>query len=195
MRLTSSAAFDLEALHVGDPTFAGWLTTAAYFSTATMCVLCALRLDRHAGARERLRVRLVWWSLAVLVLFLGANKQLDLQTLFTAVGREIAKGAGWYAYRRTVQAWFVAALATVSLAALVAAGWALRREWRRRRLALIGLAILVGFVLVRAASFHHLGAALDWELEGPAFQTVPELLGIACIAISAANALFHEARG
>ena len=179
---------------IGDPTFMGWFTVAAYAVGGGLAAWTGGRKVDGDGKSQR-RSKRVWLAVAVLMMCLCINKQLDLQTLFTAVGREIAKGAGWYAYRRTVQAWFVAALATVSLAALVAAGWALRREWRRRRLALIGLAILVGFVLVRAASFHHLGAALDWELEGPAFQTVPELLGIACIAISAANALFHEARG
>jgi len=186
---------DLEALHVGDPTFVGWFTTAAYFAAAMVCVLCALRLDRDAEGRERLRARFLWWSLAVFVFFLGINKELDLQTFFTAVGREIAKAGGWYAHARTVQAWFVATLATATLAALAAAGWGLRREWRRRKLAVVGLVVLVGFVLVRAAAFYHVGEALDWELEGPWSQAIPELLGIACITISAANALFREARG
>jgi hypothetical protein len=46
---------------------------------------------------------------------LGINKQLDLQTALTELGRVLALSQGWYEQRQVVQFWFIAALAATCL--------------------------------------------------------------------------------
>jgi len=151
---------------IGDPTFVGWLTVAAYFGTAALCGLVAVR--------GRGRARWLWWSLALLLVVLGINKQLDLQSWFTAVGRAISRAQGWYGLRRMLQFWFIVAVAGAFGALLLLAVWILRAEMRRYWPALLGMSGLLGFVLVRAASFHHvdllinrrvIGVRINWLLE------------------------------
>ncbi len=92
--------YDRWKLGIGEPTIAEWLTTAAFITTAILCwgyARCPESFRKH---------RLFWGSLAVALLILGINKQLDLHTLLETVGREVAKTYGWYSQRRTIQIFF-----------------------------------------------------------------------------------------
>src|SRR5438105_1302226 len=75
---------------IGDPTFIGWLTVVAYAGAAVLCIRDALR-EKEAPAR-----RAFWSILGVMMILLGINKQLDLQTWLTITGRRIALTEGWY---------------------------------------------------------------------------------------------------
>lgn len=104
-----------------------WVVVGAYLSAAGL----ALLLVRQTSSRERL----FWLIVLVLSLALGLNKQLDLQSNFTSFFREMARAQGWYGSRRTVQAFFIAALAGGMLAGgalLVTAGAALALVQRSR---------------------------------------------------------------
>jgi len=169
---------------IGDPTLMGWLTSAAYAAAAFLCAACALRTDAAPNSHRHERILL--WSLAGLLLALGVNKQLDLQSYFTMVGKRIAAAQGWYEQRRTVQRWFVIAVAATGVAGFALACWFLRKALRRYWLAMAGFAFLVGFVIIRAASIHHVDKWLKKELVGLRMNWLLELGGILCIAVSAA---------
>ena len=94
---------------IGDPTWIGWITTVAYFIGAAMCTLAF----RRAGANRRSSAP-GWLMLAIALVLLGINKQLDLQILLTEIGRSLAQHYGWYQQRRTIQTAFIAMLATTS---------------------------------------------------------------------------------
>jgi len=176
-------------LVIRDPTVMGWVTTAAFILAAVLCAACARRAEHLVGPR------IFWWSLAVALLLLGVNKQLDLQFWLTAVGRQLARTHGWYSRRRTVQIWFVAGVATAGLFLAMLAGWTMRRWWRETWLALLGLAILIAFVVIRAASIHHVDEMLRLELAGLRFTRILELGGIGCIGTAAAlNMTDHRKR-
>jgi len=64
----------------------GWFTVFSYFA----CSLAAFFASRAARDAER-RAFLFWSAICLLMIFLGINKQLDLQSLFTEVGRQIAR--------------------------------------------------------------------------------------------------------
>src|SRR2546423_5657387 len=85
---------------IGDPTFIGWVTVVAYFVAAYFC----WRASRN-GLHGR-KVRWFWTGLTALLVFLGFNKQLDLQTALTFIGKDFAKATGWYENRRVVQVFF-----------------------------------------------------------------------------------------
>ena len=61
-----------------------------------------------------------WFALCGVMVFLGFNKQLDLQTCFTQVGRDMAHSEGWYESRRTVQLIFIVILVLLGLAIIAA---------------------------------------------------------------------------
>src|SRR5687768_17295721 len=125
MDITPLFAFtdgDRWRLGIGDPTVMGWLTVVGYFVAAFLCWRAATK-----GSAAR-KVRWFWTALAVLLLFLGFNKQLDLQTAFTFLARDFAKATGWYENRRIVQGIFVVMIALGGMATSVALFWFYRRE-------------------------------------------------------------------
>ena len=116
------------------------------------------------------------------------NKQLDLQSLLTNIGRIVANQGGWYDQRRTIQFWFVVAIGLASVAAFVFLAWKTRSIFKGRTLLLLGLSMLLLFVVMRAASFHHVGVFLEQRILGFKLNWILELGSIALVAVSAVQA-------
>lgn len=155
---------------IGDPTPVGWLTVVAYALAAWQC----LRLARSTAVPMPGREAALWWMLGIGLCALCVNKQLDLQSALTEIGRVIARYQGWYAERREVQREFMIGIAGVATLAMVALGLLARRAPRPTLLALSGSVCLLAFIVIRAASFHHfdrfigsayLGLRANWILE------------------------------
>jgi hypothetical protein len=198
---------------IGDPTVVGWVTVAAYFAAAWLCLRAARRAGERdparaatvpgaaallpavlalAGARRHLqalapvvRVRALWLSLAVGLCALGVNKQLDLQTALTELGRMLARSQGWYEERREVQMAFIGGV-------LLAGLWTFRAVWllargnlARLRAALLGMVFLLCFVAIRASSMHHVDILLGVRVGGLKMNAILELGGIALVALGA----------
>ncbi|MGD9790397.1 MAG: hypothetical protein AB7Q00_00920 [Phycisphaerales bacterium] len=147
-------------LGIGDPTVWGWLSTAMYFVTAWLCWR-AWRRERAEQGRDRGGLKPEFWAvLGVLVLLLGINKQLDLQTWMTSVARKAAKSEGWYTRRHEVQLVFLAVMGIAGVGGVGVVAWSLRRVWRRYWLGMAGMAALLAYVALRASSFHRLDDVL-----------------------------------
>jgi hypothetical protein len=119
------------------------------------------------------------------------NKQLDLQSLFTDIGRTLATRWGWYDERRTIQLLFVIAAAAAGTAMVIYIASKTRSILRERKLLLFGLAFLLTFIVIRAASFHHVATVLAAEVLGVRVNGILELTGILMIALSAARSIFR----
>lgn len=169
---------------IGDPTFMGWLTVAAYAAAAAVSLVAALR--QPVSGPEGRRSRRVWIGVSVLMAALCVNKQLDLQSLLTDVGRVIAHAQGWYDQRRLVQRWFVAAVAAGGAIALAALAWRLRSVMKGRLVLLFGLGFLLMFIIIRAASFHHVDELLGVRIIGLRVNWILELTGIGLVGLGAA---------
>ncbi len=160
---------------LGDPTPMGWITVLAYGVSVALCWRCA----RH------LPVPVFWWGITAALFFLGLNKQLDLQTWFTQLGRDMAKRDGWYGQRHHYQVEFIAIMGGVFLAAAVAIALALRGHWLAYLRVWGGMALLLFFIVVRAASFHHVDALLMSDIGGMRLNWVFELGALALIGSGA----------
>lgn len=171
---------------IGDPTFFGWLTVLAYIVAAGVCALCVVRAERIFGEQHLLQHRLIWSVLAFGMLFLSINKQLDIQSWFTAVIKTIAYEQGWYEFGQRAQVVFIAGMAIVSLVMLVIGIWFFRHVWRQYWLLGLGLLFIARFVIVRAATFY--GVSLP-ELSrftgGFRITWMLEFLGAVVIALAA----------
>jgi hypothetical protein len=160
---------------IGDPTPVGWVTVLAYGLAAVSCFRCA----RHLPAP------VFWWGITAALVFLGLNKQLDLQTWFTQMARDMAKRDGWYEQRRHYQVEFIAVMGGLFVAIAVAVALALRGHWRAYLKVWGGMALLLFFIVVRAASFHHVDSLLMSDLGGMKLNWVFELGALALIGVGA----------
>ncbi|HPC59181.1 MAG TPA: hypothetical protein PKX23_00855 [Verrucomicrobiota bacterium] len=168
---------------IGDPSFMGWFTVAAYALAAAAAALTAARPAlRRPGEPWRERV---WWGVAMLLAFLCVNKQLDLQSLLTDIGRVIARQQGWYEHRRDFQKWAVVGVV------LMASGfggwfiWRFRGFWLSHKLLVAGLFFLVTFICVRMVSFHHVDEVLGLRPAGFKMNWLLELTGIFLVLAAA----------
>src|SRR5688572_4959349 len=137
---------------IGDPTVMGWVTVAAYFFASALCFRVALVMATRAPLDVRLQSSIFWTAFAVLMAFLGVNKQLDLQTWLTQFGKDLAQQGGWYEQRRSVQAAFVTLVAISGMLALAILTRLTKRTFHQTWVALTGGLFLGCFILVRASS-------------------------------------------
>lgn len=168
---------------IGDPTIGGWITVVVYLLAAVLCWRVLQLLDVRTPKRERRLWRLLFW----LLVGLGVNKQLDLQTALTELGRVLAFQQGWYGERRVVQVAFVVMVGLVAVGAggtLLAMARHLPKATKR---AVTGLVMLLGFVAVRASSFHHVDQLLGSSLLGLKANWLLELGGLSVICYGAAK--------
>lgn len=174
---------------IGDPTPLGWIVVGAYFLAAGLCVR-AMRRERAlpSATPGASTVARLWLALAVTMVLLGINKQLDLQTALTELGKSTAMAQGWYADRRPVQLGFMASVGAGSLAVVALVLRAARGRMRELGLAITGAAFVAAFVVLRACSFHHLDRWLGAGFGVFRLSWMLELAGIACIAIGARRA-------
>jgi hypothetical protein len=172
---------------IGDPSFMGWVTVVAYFVAAFACYRAYRRSREVAtrGASAERRVAFLWFGFMALLLALGVNKQLDLQSLLTEIGRRLAYGQGWYEERRAVQRAFVVAVAVAGGSVGLGLVAIARGHIVRLLPALGGACFLLVFVLVRASSFHHVDAFIATDLCGLRMNWIFELGGIAFIGFTA----------
>ncbi len=168
---------------IGDPTVFGWLTVLAYLFAAGLALRAARRSRAIEG--EATGPRSTWLLLAIGFVLLGINKQLDLQSALTETGRVLARRDGWYEHRRTVQLAFIAAVLAVGATVVGLVVWWSRTALRRMWVALLGTALVVTFVLVRAASFHRVDAFLGERVLGLRWNWLLELGGISITALGA----------
>lgn len=159
---------------------ADWITVAAYFVVAALAVLAA----SHA-APQRGRERAFWKITAVLMIFLGINEVFDFQTVLTIAGREWALEQGWYEDRRIYQFEFIMALVVIAIAAGAAMLRLTRRTHRSVRAALLGLVFIGAFVLIRAASFHHVTTLMGAGPDAFTVGSMQEMLGIVIVGAAA----------
>lgn len=169
---------------IGDPTVMGWLTVFAYLLTALLCAGAARTAappsDSPWTERQR-RLRRFWFGLTVMLVLLGINKQFDLQTLLTEVGKDLAIEQGWYRSRRAVQGVFVKLVAFVALTTACVLSYRMRKLLRHTLWPLLGMVALLSFIVIRAASFHHIDLLLRSEVFGIQTNWALELSGIAMV--------------
>jgi hypothetical protein len=150
-----------ETTLVGDPTVLGWTTFALYF----IAVVLSFRAAKIFRSQNQAVVGQVWTWIASVLLVLGLNKQLDLQTWLIHFAGRIAKRERVYEYRRMWHALFFVGLITVSL--IVALRWSakLRVFARQVPMAAAGCASVTAYVVVRAASIDQVDRLLGFDLE------------------------------
>jgi len=138
------------------------------------------------------REKRFWLLVGLGVLALGINKQLDLQTQFTAIMRDMARADGWFEMRRDLQAAFIRWLLIGLAIGGLALAWLTRELGGPVRVALLGVLLLCGFVALRAASFHHVDMLLRTMIFGTRAWVVIELAGVLLVGTGAGWSILRE---
>jgi len=161
---------------IGDPTLGGWITVVLYFLAMVSCWVTARRCET--------KERRIWAAISILFLGLGINKQLDLQSALTEFGRVLAYQEGWYDQRQAVQLAFIVVVAAVCACAVITLLiWTYLSPiptW----LALSGTTLVIGFVLIRAASFHHIDRFIGNTVLGATWNWILEMGGISVVLLA-----------
>lgn len=169
---------------IGDASVGGWITVFLYLVAAWMAwrVLRDAPAPRSRGERHE---RWFWRLLLVGLVLLALNKQLDLQSALTEAGRIVANEGGWYEDRRQVQLAFIAGMAIMGLTFFVSILYLTRRAPSSTWWTLLGATGLVGFVVARAASFHHVDEAIGQQVGGLRVNWLLEMGALLVIVVGA----------
>ena len=160
---------------IGDPTVGGWITVLLYFLAVISCW--------RTARKSQLLDRKIWYAISILFFALGSNKQLDLQSALTEIGRVIALEEGWYGQRETVQLYFIIGVALFcGWAAITLLVWA-RRSPLPTWLALVGTTLVIGYVAIRA-SFHHIDRFIGSTVLGFRWNWLLEMGGITVVLLA-----------
>ncbi len=166
---------------IGDPTIGGWVTVGFY---ALAIYLCWRVIDALPEKRRRLE-GMVWRVLFWLLVGMGINKQLDLQSALTELGRIVAFTQGWYGERQWVQRAFVISVVAFALVLSLALARLTRRLPLPTRTSVFGWIVLMAFVAIRAASFHHFDVFIGHEVLGARVNWVMEVGALLIICLGA----------
>lgn len=172
---------------IGDPTWIGWTTVVAYLIAAWLCVRAGWR-TRNNPQRPAEKTTAIWFTFAASLFFLGANKQLDLQTAFIELGSHLARGEGWYQQRRPAQIIFVLVLGLAIATAVFVAVSKQRHFFKSHALTLLGSIFLAAFVFLRAAIFNHVDDDAGFGLGEGQWLDSLELAGILCFIAASLRA-------
>jgi hypothetical protein len=132
----------------GDPLLSGTIFMVSYGVTA----LLIFKASREATARER-----HYWRLCgSLFLFQVVNTNLDLHALIWTTGRCLSHAQGWHDQRKEVQIAVLIGLALIVALIMLVVLIVFFRNIFRNFLLTLGVAIAIGFTMVKGISYHNL---------------------------------------
>ena len=174
---------------IGDPSIMGWVTVWAYFTTALLALILGCKSKRKFPPETCKAQRNFWLIVSVVMLSLAVNKQLDLQSLITAMGKYYAIRDGWYDNKRVIQFAVISAILAIAALSLALFFYHMRDLLKTNWLAILGLIFLMVYIVTRATSFHHMDIFIHIDIAGLRMNWLFELGGISAIAISTASKL------
>ena len=177
----------------GDNDLVGWMITLAYFLAALLCTAAFRDEARSYRLVGRLQRPAFWLVLTALLVLLGFNKQLDLQTFVMSTGDELVTSARLEAHGRLLKLVSLLTLALTGAAIVLAMLLYIGRHWRLYLLAFVGLMYLGVFIVLRAAD----SLPVLNEINRRYYESIHlllELCGVLMIGASAARAVYRETR-
>jgi hypothetical protein len=164
---------------IGDPTIMGWITVGDYLLVSILCFLVARRAEQGR----------IWAGLGVVTLLLGGIKATNFLTFFTQFGRAVSRTQQWYDNRQLFQIVLMLTAVLLLLGLILLTLIAFRNATTLLQLAISSLILLVGFVLLRAASLHGFDAFIQAQIAGVRFNWIVELGLLLLLGLPTALAL------
>lgn len=127
--------------------------------------------------------RFIWASIGIAFVALGINKQLDLQSALTQIGRIVVARADLMAYKAWIQLAFIGVVVAICGLTIFALTKMLRGAHSATWVASFGATLVLGFVTIRAASFHHIDEFIGSTVLMLRWNWILEIGGIAMVVI------------
>ena len=169
---------------IGDPDAFGWITVLSY-------VIAVIRVFNQLLMHKKQGDKIVFWVLLTLFLvFLGFNKQLDLQTLLRQTMVSDLMIHHFYVYRRYIQISLMLLMALTLLFVLIKSREHFVEYWQQYKLIWIGVTLLFLFIFTRSLTFqfHDLGLSDKALLLEKSINFIMENLALMCIIMGASSA-------
>lgn len=165
LMLQSQSAISAEvhtSWHAGisDPTLLGWLTVLISIVAVARCIQKS-KESKHFGGNYQF-----WLYLAVFLLLLGINKQLDLQVWFAQTLQNRARTYGWHGYMQSLFAVGFSILAVGILLAMLRFRLYLASSWRNYKIAWAGIFLLLMLVLIQISSTKDADILINQQIFG-----------------------------
>lgn len=170
---------------LGDPTGIGWIITISYLLTFILCLWAGISVHKHKQQEDLYGNGGVLIGVSVFLLLLGINKQLDLQTLLTIIGRNLAKSQGWYNLRRLFQLVFIVLFILIVLLLLSIWIRRMKGKWRQYGFHFVGTIFILLFVMIRATSIEHVSFRHAAQYDSVSYILISlfELVGILIVGL------------
>lgn len=150
--------FGLKEGYLNDNDAIGWIITGMYL-LIIMVFLRATFLARTYNVDCWF-----WYSLTIFVLFLGINKQFDIQTDITNFLREIARTDGWYEHRAELQKELLELGLIGIFVGIATFSWFFKKYWIKYKFLWIGFAMLIAYLVITLISWHALDRVIRYQL-------------------------------
>lgn len=168
---------------IGDPSFMGWFTVFVYFVTFILSLKVIL-VSKYIFIEQEKVQKQFWVIISCVMFLLCINKQLDLQSLFTASGRYILREYGFYDYKHTLQVLFITSIFLIGFVMSLFIIKKLYQVLKKEILAIVGIVFLLMFIFIRASSFHNMDSLIGYSLLGFKMNWILELTGIILVFIN-----------
>lgn len=169
---------------IGDPDAFGWITVLSY-------LIAVIKVFNQALIHKKQGDKIVFWVLLTLFLvFLGFNKQLDLQTLLRQTMVSDLMIHHFYVYRRYIQITLMLLMALTIMVILIKSREHFVEYWLEYKLIWIGVTLLFMFIFIRALTFqfHDLGLSDEELLFEKLINFIMENAALVCIIFGASSA-------
>ncbi|MCM8532916.1 MAG: hypothetical protein NE330_17235 [Lentisphaeraceae bacterium] len=166
-------------LGIGDPTIEGWIISGLYFLAAIFCFMKFQ--NRHELSSRKLQT---WLAVCFVLLFLSFNKQLDLQTLISDVGRYIAVKTELMEQRHIFKRAFILVVGLSAVSILFLFRENVLILIKTEKLAFAGILSLGLFVILRATSFHIFSDSLNEVLHNIFFFKTLEIISLITLILA-----------
>jgi hypothetical protein len=176
--------------YIAQTTFMGWLIGAGYATAILFCVFLILRAVEIVPPDQVFTYRILWFCIALILIFLSINRLLDIQFILTDWGRRIALGQGWYYQRYTLQMFFIAGVCISIVITLVIMELMFPEMWRQNWLTLGCLLLLIGLIVISSVSFHPVDQFLNQKIMNFRLGRLFELTGVISVSLSMIINLF-----
>ena len=163
---------------IGDPTLLGWCITLGYFATAALSL-------RTMQRQQKKQSKNFWAIVGILMLIMGFNKQLDLQTLIIQTGKDLSKACGIYDDKIKIQVAFILLFSICGFAATAGFFFLIGKQVLKFPFAIAGIILLVCYVIMRAGTMQQFEILPDRNIRQFQLNQLLEIVALGSICLGA----------